>query len=106
MQARAASVRFAELPPQAREAAAYGFAARLALPLTGSRSLSDYLAKSFAEKSADLERRDRLSEHPQPLSLAPGSLLAAFHGGAGSGSEAAEGEGPEDGANGQGGSVS
>lgn len=74
------SLAFADLPEDAREAAAYGYAAELALTLTGSRSLSDTLLKRADSRIDALRRRDRIRrlQSAPPLRAEAGDFVRAL----------------------------
>ena len=73
-------VAFTDLPEDAKACAAYGFAAHLALPITGSRSLHDTLKREQLRQSQQL-RRLRMSEAKPQVALKAGAYLQAFNGG-------------------------
>ena len=71
-------VAFQDLPEDAKVCAAYGFAAHLALPITGSRSLHDTLRREQIRQAQQL-RRLRMSDAKQQVSLKAGTYLQAFN---------------------------
>lgn len=70
---------FLDLSAGLRDAATYGFAAHLALPLSGSRSLADHLSQGFGVRVARL-RRSYGSVQASALRAVQGPFERAFFG--------------------------
>ena len=72
-------VAFPKIPEDAKACATYGFAAHLALPLTGSRTLHDTLNREHTKRAHQLRRLTN-GKSGHRVSLQPGAYLGAFRG--------------------------